>query len=865
MTFSKRHLAIALLLPAFCALPARGAEPATQPIDDAIAHLGDADPAVREQASKVLRDAGPAARAALEEAAKGDDPEVAARARDILRAAPAAPATRNAEPDEDLPEIRQYRSATRQGKRLVIRRHGTTPDGLRALTKLWGIETDAELRSDIFNELLKQWSTAASILLADGSPTSAELLLNTAVDRKLPESARAYAVYWRVRGRLDETIRRWAPLGGKQPADTWAEQVLAILYRAKGDAGAAVAHAAACEDPAVLSETLLWAGEWARLSTELHRNIAARQNTHDLGFLTGLDALAGDETALAADMVKLTALVNTEQEAHAVADTLLLVNHPDEATKILLDAKQYCSVYELLDDRGRFDDAEALVAAHDKDMSAEDMTLRAAAAKEYARLGLKKQCREMIDRVAKENADSKFSRVFVYLAEAERDIGMTEKAWGHFADAIENSGDYGGGYWNISHAFPAKENGVEWWRLWFAIYNQNRQAPIPLRDMFNQMRKEYDGTMPLDELKTIVKEAIDLAAQPLDPYVKLAWEAALRMKKEGHEEDAVKWIEELAPHAAGCELLINLGDWAAEKKDWALAADRYAMACRKDRGSALAMYLQGWAMEHGGQIAAGRDRMQLARLLPLANDKQREDMMSGLLWRRLEDAAIREADLLIRTADPLSGSCEVALRAAAERADDRGEGAVAHALWQRTLTNFLNGTYSFRFEPYYLHLPEMVRRAHARALIAGGDWAGAQRDIKVSMEMLPIDGGIAIDLVPDLDKLGKRAEANALFDRVIAIKHAVCERYPDSAWHHNECAWIAAKCDRELDKALMHGKRSVELDPTNAAAIDTLAEVHFHLGHFKEAVDLEKKCVELSGGLPIHRKQLERFEAGGKQ
>ena len=59
--------------------------------------------------------------------------------------------------------------------------------------------------------------------------------------------------------------------------------------------------------------------------------------------------------------------------------------------------------------------------------------------------------------------------------------------------------------------------------------------------------------------------------------------------------------------------------------------------------------------------------------------------------------------------------------------------------------------------------------------------------------------------------------------------------------------------------------RSGDLLNRVMADIDTLAEVHFHLSHFEQAVELEKKCVRMSPDLVIHRKQLERYEAGLKK
>ena len=53
---------------------------------------------------------------------------------------------------------------------------------------------------------------------------------------------------------------------------------------------------------------------------------------------------------------------------------------------------------------GEFDDAAALLATHDSETTEDALLLRGSAAKDFARLGLKKQCTEMADRLAKENA-----------------------------------------------------------------------------------------------------------------------------------------------------------------------------------------------------------------------------------------------------------------------------------------------------------------------------------------------------------------------------------------------------------------------------------------------------------------------------
>jgi tetratricopeptide (TPR) repeat protein len=57
-------------------------------------------------------------------------------------------------------------------------------------------------------------------------------------------------------------------------------------------------------------------------------------------------------------------------------------------------------------------------------------------------------------------------------------------------------------------------------------------------------------------------------------------------------------------------------------------------------------------------------------------------------------------------------------------------------------------------------------------------------------------------------------------------------------------------------------KKAVELAPTNAGYLDTLAEVHFQRGDKEKAVALQKRAIELNPKKAYYQKQLKRMEAG---
>ena len=64
-----------------------------------------------------------------------------------------------------------------------------------------------------------------------------------------------------------------------------------------------------------------------------------------------------------------------------------------------------------------------------------------------------------------------------------------------------------------------------------------------------------------------------------------------------------------------------------------------------------------------------------------------------------------------------------------------------------------------------------------------------------------------------------------------------------------------------------HAEAATGYFPKSAAFLDTLAEVHFARGEFKEAVEVEKRAVELEPGWQLMKDNLWRSEqaADGKR
>jgi hypothetical protein len=135
-------------------IPAPEVAPATSPAVDAqIAKLGDADPTVRQLAADALVRLGAAARPAVLAASRGDDPQIADAAAQVLRSLPWS------SPD-DPPEVRKllepYGSATVADREGIVAQVAELPQSQPALLRLLSDELNEDIGWQIDAQLLQR-------------------------------------------------------------------------------------------------------------------------------------------------------------------------------------------------------------------------------------------------------------------------------------------------------------------------------------------------------------------------------------------------------------------------------------------------------------------------------------------------------------------------------------------------------------------------------------------------------------------------------------------------------------------------------------------------------------------------------------
>jgi hypothetical protein len=184
--------------------PAPATTQSADSIPALIAGLGDPDPAARDRAAKAVWAMGRQAEPALRAAAAGHNPEVARRARAILRdfdygLYPDAP-------HKVFALLDQYRKGTPQEKRAaVLQLAGQGIPGLRVLLKLREDERDPNWKVMISQALAPREHEVSVLMLANGQDDEVERLLErSAVDS--PVAAQDYAALLSFKGTLKQTL-----------------------------------------------------------------------------------------------------------------------------------------------------------------------------------------------------------------------------------------------------------------------------------------------------------------------------------------------------------------------------------------------------------------------------------------------------------------------------------------------------------------------------------------------------------------------------------------------------------------------------------------------------------------------------------
>jgi len=333
--------------------------------------------------------------------------------------------------------------------------------------------------------------------------------------------------------------------------------------------------------------------------------------------------------------------------------------------------------------------------------------------------------------------------------------------------------------------------------------------------------------------------------------------------------------------------LIRLGDRAVARGDWVTAIGHYDAAWKKWPGhekkrpgheeddehlpetylseaygmAALALYLEGKTLVNSGQAELGNRLQELAHWLPLADESARRKFLEKLEERHQQDAAYREMELLSKIGEPGSLQTWVGRLGLVRISTARKNYRLAADVAERVLLERMHWIFLQGFSRY-LFISSLWHRNLAQVHLQAGRVKECIQEAERAEVVAPADVDLAITLCPQLSRAGQAAEADRLYRRMFDLRKKVSAEYPRSAELHNDLAWLAVRCHRDLDEALAHARRAVELAAEHPEFIDTLAEAQFQNGNRSEAIENARRCVRLDPRREYYKKQLARMEKG---
>jgi tetratricopeptide (TPR) repeat protein len=850
--------------------PATGESASAEQIEQTIQQLGDADAEVSNRAYQYLWKAGRPAEAAIAKAVKNNNPAIATRAKLLHENLSYGIYHDTSASVLDL--IYEFRDGDESTKRSAIGQL----IGRNQLHTVWKLLKKSG-RSD--EQLLLEYSSLVRrylpLMIAEDRLSEVGKLLEAKVssEQHFRDGVRDYAAYLLHRGYLEPEIRLL-----KRKTSPEDRRLLAYLLLFSGDLKSASNVAKQIGDAQLQVELFHRTRDWKSLLNGGHVP-AAPPSLEWHGFLAAFARLSGDAKAFDRAINQIISLNVPKGVAHQKAEALMLNDRWQDAVHVLRESGQVNVAFELLLKRSQAaeafaafgfdleeDDVNDWLSQQSTDADKLDKGFRVAEA--LLKFGDHKRATTLLDGI---EAMATKDRIAVQyrIATTEYKAGLRERALKRLVQADK-----------------AQE------RLSIFFYSLLRKREVtPSFVLFceQELRKAnpgWDESQCVQGLHRLFVPKLDPAASAkvLDSLLKL-WDqkhvtdsrqhrhllmyagelCVIHGRKQQAAVNFLKYFDQSPPSG----MALRIADLFKEAKNWNEATRFYRRAWEVDPSSAgpAALFLHGYALKQAGYKDQGEKPMQRASMIPLGDVAARSRLAKMLHERGLKEEAARQWDMILQLGSHSAweGGQATAVMDASRLTGDRlavsdPERAADH--WQRMALYQLKSNYFMLETTGYAHSMFLIHKSRARGLLKRGKVEEALREVWLCHAAAPGDTTAAIDLVPLLDKAGRKDEADKLFSTIYLIDEEVCRLFPGASEYHNDMAWMCANCKRRLDDALVHARRAVELDPQRAAFVDTLAFLHFCRGEKDDAIALARKCIELEPDNEHFKRQLERFQKG---
>ncbi len=667
-------------------------------------------------------------------------------------------------------------------------------------------------------------------------------------------------------------------------------------------------------------------GDWADLLDTTPPAEIAETNLPDALKLTFLRLAGRDKeyrTVLKKTRENATEL-SARQDIRDAAFTLLLSNRAADATELLLQKRQNLGLLsEILIARLRFKDALELIrpgkTTADTLDPQEKLDFDLRRARVLVLTGHREEAIQLFTQVAaglktqagETHVGDDTHRAQRALLRAEVRVGLRDLASEHAAQFVPAESLYRAEQneaetvFDILYGNEADTAAIVYWSL-----RRNSATEMPGRTM-NRVRDLLKGTAPKGVVDEAVKALSTLAPPPKnldsrsdntpypdpilppasDPRTEVDRHLALAAilgaaRRDGAAEQAYakavgmsakmeigrdplapeelsgsrSWVFGMSDNARPWR---EFGDFLFDRERYTNAAERFVEGWKQHPDQPLLLYLSGKALEKSGNHKEGSRRMELAHWVALGNERIRGRFLEDLTHRGEGKAAKRETDLLLRACWSRDHYFGNVMNQAARAAMINKDWTTAERCVQRSLLVLMQTPrVHFVDTAAYLNIPHEMLAFQARGLLAAGKVDVAMIRARAVLEVTPGHAGMVSGMVPELDRLGRKKEADELFGRVWGSYKQVLSDYPNSPWARNGLAVLGANCRRELDASLTYAKEAVASDPKLTTFRETLAEVHFRRGERDQAVELMSTLASEDPRSHFYRRQLVRYKSG---
>lgn len=184
------------------------------------------------------------------------------------------------------------------------------------------------------------------------------------------------------------------------------------------------------------------------------------------------------------------------------------------------------------------------------------------------------------------------------------------------------------------------------------------------------------------------------------------------------------------------------------------------------------------------------------------------------------------------------------LAASAQRAGEWRQAAACHRVYEAMR--------AFQFSPTpseYLEGPAQADYCLAMDALGRGDEEAMRAKFDRAAAAGGHSGFFADEALPALRAAGRHDEAARLWELLGKTYYRSLALYPNGHNSLNTAAWVAARAGQDIEQAVIWSDAALKLQPRSSAYLDTKAETFFAQGKRKQAVKWSEKACRHSRGV----------------